>query len=87
MISIQSFIENHLLEKNVNRGGNDKIVLKCENIYETRYFKGRNFRGQKISRFCGFLPFSRKLKSAKFFRIGFVRKLIPAKWKKENCFL
>ena len=31
------------------------------------YFRGRNFRGQKLSRFRGFWPFPRKFMYANFF--------------------
>ena len=43
------------------------------------YFKGRKFRGQKISRFCGFCLCPRKFMSAMFFKIGHPQKSMSPK--------
>ena len=40
-------------------------------------FAGRNFRGKKLSRFRGFLPFSRKFLPAKYSKMGRPRKFFP----------
>ena len=48
------------------------------------YFKVRNFRGKKLSRFRGFLAFSRKFFPAKFFKMSQPRKFFPAKFFKMS---
>ena len=44
-----------------------------------KYFKGRNFRGQKLSRFRVFWPFPRKFMSAKFPNNDYPQKFMSAK--------
>ena len=54
-------------------------MVKTKLEDEKSYFKGRNFRGQKISRFRVFWPFLRKFMSAKFLDNGHPRKFMSAK--------
>ena len=53
------------------------------------YFKGRNFRGKKLSRFRGFLPFSRKFLPRNFpkwaIRESFFPRNVP-KWVVRESF-
>ena len=46
---------------------------------ERSYFKGRNFRGQKLSRFRVFWPYPRKFMSAKLSNNNHPRKFMSAK--------
>ena len=52
---------------------------KCEGMVIPDYFKGRNFRGQKLSRFRVFWPFPRKFMSAKLLENDHPRKFMSAK--------
>ena len=51
--------------------------------YFNNYFKGRNFRGKKLSRFRGFQSNPRKFIPAKFFKRRHPRKFLPAKFSKK----
>ena len=70
--------------------------IKHNQGYHGNYLKGRNFRGKKISRiFFKFVNISSlfdprkcrfaKINFAQFFKIGVSRKLIPAKFFKNQC--
>ena len=75
-----SHVSYHVLNSNFN-------LLMSDNLKEDKlsnYFKVRNFRGKKLSRFRGFLAFSRKFFPAKFFKMSQPRKFFPAKFFKMS---